>query len=215
MRTFVTLCLLLAAGSTLAQSPRAGDFEYTIGIAYSIEQDFDGRNGSFLTLETRTGFQGGFDYYVTDRLTVGFDATWVRPRYDAQLVPEDGEPAIDISHRASIFSGQFNGSYYFTDNPVKPYVEGGLGWTYFDSNVSSDSPITGCWWDPWWGYICDTFYTTYNDTSFSYGVGLGLRWDYNRNLYFKGGYRWLEVEFNNVRDKPMLENASLEIGFKF
>ena len=85
---------------------------------------------------------------------------WARPDYNAVLVPDDGSPDIDIRHTANIWTGQLNGTFVFTDKAVSPFVEAGLGWTNFDSNVASEPPITGCWWDPWWGYICSNFYST-------------------------------------------------------
>jgi opacity protein-like surface antigen len=205
---------LLALPMT-ASARDAGGFEYTIGVAQSFSDSIVGREGSTLSLSSRSGLQIGVDYLLTSQLSVGFDMTWVRPRYAATLVPEDGSAPVDVSYRANIFSGQFNGAYSFIDGPITPYVEAGLGWTHFDSNVSDSAPIVGCWWDPWWGYICDAFYSTYSSTSFSYGAAAGLRWDLDRNLFLKAGYRWLEVESNKVVSKPVLEQASLEIGWRF
>ena len=73
-------------------------------------------------------------------------------------------------------------------------------------------------WRPPKAGVCDAFYSTYStysSTSFSYGAAAGLRWDLDRNLFLKAGYRWLEVESDKVVSKPVLEQASLEIGWRF
>lgn len=217
---FISSIALVAAGVCVtlpapALARQAGDFEYSFGVVQSLSDSVDGRQGSSLNLSSRTGFQFGIDYYLQRKLSVGFDMTWVRPKYGATLVPDDGGDPIDVSYRADIFTGQFNGAYSFIDGPITPFVEASLGWTYFDSNISGSPPIVGCWWDPWWGYVCDGFYSTYNSTSFSYGAAAGLRWDFRRDLSLKGSYRWLEVESDRTVNKPVLEQVTLEIGWRF
>ena len=213
----VALCMMFATATTVAsaQSPRAGQVEFTAGAAYSFSDSFQGRGGSSLDLSSRTGIRVGVEYFSTSKLSLGFDATWIRPSYSAELVPEDGSPTVSISHRASIFSGQFTGTYYFREGPVTPFVEAGLGWTYFDSNVSDGSPIVGCWWDPLWGYICSDFYNTYSATNFSYGAGVGLRWNFASDMAINAGYRWLEVEADGLGKKPVLESALIEFVYRY
>jgi opacity protein-like surface antigen len=213
----VALCLVFAAatGFAHAQSQRAGQVEFTVGPAYSFSDSFQGRGGSSLDLSSRTGIRLGMEYFSSSKLSLGFDATWAKPSYDAELIPDDGSPAISISHRSNIFSGHFTGTYYFREGPVTPFVEAGLGWTYFDSNVSDGSPIVGCWWDPWWGYICADFYDTYSATNFSYGAGVGLRWNFATDMAINAGYRWLEVEADGLNEKPTLESAVIEFVYRY
>ena len=206
---------LMTTSLAVAQNFRAGDIEYTLGAAQTFSDSFQAEGGSSLNLSSRTGVRLGVEYFTSPKLSVGFDMTWARPSYSAVLVPDDGSPEVNISHRASIFSGHLTGSYYFTDDKFTPWVEAGLGWTYFDSNVTDGPPITGCWWDPWWGYICSNFYSTYNSTSFSYGLGAGLRWNWGRDRAINAGYRWLEVEADGLGKKPVLETASIEFVFRF
>ena len=173
----IALCVICSAAFAApgAPGPKAGQAEYTAASVHSFSDTVEGLSGSKLDLSSRTGFQIGFDYFVSDKLSFGFDATWVRPNFEALLVPDDGSSPITISNRSDIFTGQLNGTYNFVQGSFTPYVEGGLGWIYFDSNISDGSPVVGCWWDPWCGYICSDFYSSYNATNFSYGVGAGLR----------------------------------------
>ena len=207
---------MTATGLASAQSgPRPGDVEYTLGPAQHFSDSFQGEGGSSLDLSSRTGVRMGVEYFTSSKLSVGFDMTWARPSYSAVLVPEDGSPEVAISHRATVFTGHLSGSYYFLDGEFTPFVEGGLGWTFFDSNVTDGPPITGCWWDPWWGYICSSFYSTFSSTNFSYGVGAGLRWNFGRDKAVTAGYRWLEVEADGLGKKPVLETAVIEFAFRF
>lgn len=213
----VALIVILAAVTTAAnaQSPRAGQVELTAGVAYSFSDSVEGRSGSSIDLSSRTGIRVGVEYFSSSKLSLGFDATWLRPSYSADLVPDDGSEIVTVSHRASIFTGQFTGTYYFLEGPVMPFVEAGLGWTYFDSNVSDGPPIVGCWWDPLWGYVCSDFYSTYNSTNFSYGAGVGLRWNLGPDMAINAGYRWLEIEADGLRNKPTLESALIEFVYSY
>ena len=213
----VTLFVMCTTATTLAsaQSPRPGELAYSIGAVQSFSDSYQGLGGSSLDLSSRTGIKFGVEYFTSSQLSLGFDASWVKPSYTARLVPEDGSPAETLSHRATIFTGHFSGTYYFREGPITPFVELGLGWTYFDSNVSDGTPIIGCWWDPFWGYICSDFYSTYGATNFSYGTGVGLRWNFGRDRSVDLGYRWLEVEADGLGQKPTLESVAVELVFRF
>jgi opacity protein-like surface antigen len=209
------LIFAVATGVANAQSPKAGEFEYTVGAAYSFSDSYQASGGSSLYLSSRTGLRFGVEYFTSSKLSVGFDVTWVKPSYNAELVPDDGSPSEFVSYRSTIFSGHFTGTYFFREGPVTPFVEAGLGWTFFDSNVSDGAPIVGCWWDPFWGYICSDFYSTYNATNFSYGAGVGMRWNFARDRAVNVGYRWLEIEADGLGEKPTLESAVVEFIFRF
>jgi len=50
----------------------------------------------------------------------------------------------------------------------------GIGWTWIDTNIPDGPPVGGCWWDPWWGYVCTTTYPTKTKSAFSYQATLGV-----------------------------------------
>ena len=76
------------------------------------------------------------------------------------------------------------------DRSLTPYVEGGIGWTYIDSNIIDGIPSTGCWWDPWWGPVCATFPTTYGKNVWSFALGAGLRAELTDTFFLRGGYEY-------------------------
>ncbi len=174
-RLGVLIVLLASTLPALAQSQRGDNWEAAIGAVSTGSESSAGENGSSLRIDRDVGLNLSASYNFDSHWALGFDATFLQPSYTAVFNTDDAGP-VKVKHKLSVFSGQFNGTWNMTDGPLTPYLQAGLGWTYVDSNVTDGPPTTGCWWDPWWGYVCRNFYSTYDDTRFSYGVGAGLRW---------------------------------------
>ena len=79
--------------------------------------------------------------------------------------------------------------------------------------MADGPPTTGCWWDPWWGYICLADWETYTSTELTYILGLGFRWDINSALFTRATYG---MEFVNL-DNGYIQfgTAVLEMGLMF
>ena len=79
------------------------------------------------------------------------------------------------------------------------------GWTYLDSNIIDDYGGTFCWWDPWWGYVCNGYTSTYGADGVSYALGAGVRFEPTESVYIQVGYEsdWLDLntadQFNIFR----------------
>ncbi len=192
---------------------RAGKWETNIGLYISGSESEDGLNNSSIDVDTGYGFGFGIGYNFSDHLALRFDGSWVRPDYDAILDTED-EGLVEISHRLSMFNGQFNGVWNILDGPFTPYLQAGVGWTYIDSNVADGPPSTGCWWDPWWGYICAPFYSTYSDTNFSWNVGAGLRYELGRGMFVRGAWERTHIDGGSGVD-PEFDAYRFELGWMF
>ena len=217
MRTTLIIALLGMCSTAVAApgAPERGQVDWSLGLTYNFATSSSSSNGSSIDFDDRMGWMFGVDYFVTDKLAIGFDMAFARPDYTAVLVPQDGSPDVEIRHQASMFTGQLNGTFVFTDKVVSPFVEAGLGWTNFDSNVADGPPITGCWWDPIWGTICSSWYSTYSESTFSYGAGLGLRWNLGYDISVKATYRWLEIDSGNTSNRPSQDSAMLEVVWHF
>ena len=59
---------------------------------------------------------------------------------------------------------RFTGSYNFSEKEFTPFVTGGLGWTYIDTNIPTGLPENICWAYPWYGYYCTTYVPTETTT---------------------------------------------------
>ena len=147
---------------------------------------------------------------------IGADVEWLRPDYTAVLVNDlDPTDVTVINHELSQFNGRIKGTFHFTDGPLTPYVEAGFGWTYIDSNVADGPPITGCWWHPWWGYVCSNYYSTFSSTEFSYGGALGLRYQLVGGTVLKLSVNHYVLDAGSGKPDPELNAARLEIAWGF
>lgn len=216
MKKLVVLAILLTIPlSSWAQGERAGKWDFGVQTQYMGSESVDASTGSSLAIDSKLGFGLVFGYNISNKLAVNFDMSWSRPDYTATLVREDGGPDETLQHSLDMFTGQLKGAYYFMEGKFSPFVEAGLGWTYIDSNIASSPPITGCWWDPWWGYVCSNFYDTYSDSNFSYGGGVGVRWELGYNTYVRASYSLLRLDLGSSAGTPEFEFGRLEFGWRY
>lgn len=229
MRITVILFTIFAPAVAFAQfglnPDRAQSWEMSIGAFNQSSISVGGAsddpaatvpNSSSLSLDSEWGFSFNATYNFTDHLALGMDLDWVRPRYDVTLVPDDPlEDTIEIRHRGNQFNGRFKGTYTFSKNNFTPFVDVGLGWTRFDTNVADGPPVTGCWWHPWWGYICENFYSTFGSTEFTYGTGVGLRYDLSGGGVLKASYNYWWLDSGGKSDDFSLDAFRIEYGWRF
>ena len=212
---YAILLLPLMSFSAMAQGDRAKSWDVGVQVSNIGSQTLDGTMGSFINIDSEFGFGFWGTYNFSNRLGLGFDFNWTQPRYTARFVPENGTTPIDVNHRMDLFTFQGKGVFNLLEGPVTPYVEAGFGWTRVDSNVASTPPTTGCWWDPWWGYICSSFYSTYGDTVTSYSGAVGLRWDINRYYTMRAAYGLLVLDTRSGAADAELDMWRLEFGWRF
>ena len=221
-RLTATSLLLLVASMLAAQAQaqwvsssaqRTGKMETTIGVYSTFSESSSGLNESSLDIDSGFGLGFSIGYNFSEHLALRFDGSWARADYDAILDTED-EGLVAINHTLDLFNGQINGVYNFFEGNFTPYVQAGIGWTYVDSNVADGPPATGCWWDPWWGYICSNFYSTYSDTSFSWNLGAGLRYEMGRGMFVRGGWEQTHIDGGSGAD-PTFDAVRVELGWFF
>jgi opacity protein-like surface antigen len=193
VRALLSILLISFCANANAASTREGRVDLSIGAIYNQSISENGSNGSSLDVDSEIGFAFSAAYNITSRLAVGFEGGYVRPDYTTVINSEDSG-LVELKHTLTVGTGMFNAIYNFSSNAFTPYVQAGLGWTYVDSNISDGPPVTGCWWDPWWGYVCRNFYSTYDSNDFAYGVGAGLRYDTMGSMFVKGGYTYTWID---------------------
>ena len=213
---FVVIFLAALPGLASAQGNRAGAWEWSFAAIYQDSASSGAEGGSNLKLDSELGLGINFGYNFTNKLYLGGDFEWLRPDFSATLI-EDAPDArsTTINHTMSQFNGRIKGVLTFLEGPLSPFVEAGIGWSYFDSNVADGPPITGCWWHPWWGYICENFYSTFSSTEFSYGGALGLRYIMRGGMTWKLSVNQYWLDVGNAGGDPELNAARLEIGWSF
>jgi opacity protein-like surface antigen len=211
----IALLLLPSFASTQAVRDRARTWEVGLQVVDTSSETLSGEEGSGLSVGSSTGWGISGGYNFTNRLAVLADWTWSKPSYDATFLVEDTGELETLSHSLNINTLQVKGVFYFTEGALAPFVEAGLGWTYIDSNVIDGPPTTGCWWDPWWGYICRDFFSTYSDTRTSYSTAVGLRWDLRNGMTLRGSYGLLEVDTSSSTEDASMDAIKLDLLWRF
>ena len=212
----VLLALVLLPALASAQMDRSGSWEWSVAAIYQDSADSGAEGGSSLDVDSELGLGFNFNYNFSNRLALGFDLEWLRPDFSAMLISDENPPqTTTINHTLTQFNGRIKGTFSFTDGPLSPFAELGLGWSYFDSNVADGPPITGCWWHPWWGYICSNFYSTFSSTEFTYGGALGLRYQMRGGMFWKLSVNHYVLDAGNGGADPELNAARLELGWGF
>jgi len=211
----IALLLLSSFASAQAVRDRAGTWEFGLQVVDTSSETLSGEEGSGLSVGSDTGWGISGGYNFTNRLAILGDWTWRKPSYDATFLVEDTGELETISHSLNMNTLNFKGVFYFTEGALAPFVEAGLGWTHLDSNVVDGPPTTGCWWDPWWGYICRDFFSTYSDTRTSYSAAAGLRWDLRNGMTMRGSYGLLEVDTSSSTEDASMETIKLDLLWRF
>ena len=211
----LTVSLFLYSTVTCAASSvRAGKWEGTIQVISNNSGSLDGDNGSSIDIKRDYGIGASLGYNLSNRFAIDFDVFYIKPKFEA-VYNTDSDGLVVLDHKMTVLNGQLNGVWNIADGPFTPYLEGGIGWTKVDSNVANGPPTPGCWWDPWFGYVCRLFYSTYNETSFSYGIGGGLRYEFKNELFLKGGVNRYFVDEKGDAIDLEFDIWRLELGWMF
>ena len=206
---------LLAAGTVSAQvRDRAGSFEFGLQIADVSGTSASGINGASIDVSNDTAWGVVGNYNFTNKLAVGAELTWADPTYSLRRKLDPSNAIIGVDAELDIGSFLVKGIFNFMDGAFTPYVEVGAGWVRIDSNVADGPPTTGCWWDPWWGYMCTSFSDTYSDTRTGYTYAVGLRWDVNESFLLRASYGEVEVDTNYAVGNISLDDLRFELLWK-
>ena len=210
------MALALLVGATAADAQdREGRWEFSLGTFYQLGAGLETEDGSTIDTDDEFGFALGGAYNFTDRLATTFGLQWAGVGYEAEGVDDGGAP-FGINGSYDAFALSANLVVNLADGPFVPYVGAGIGWTWIDSNIPSGLPITGCWWDPWWGYVCSTSYPTKTTDAFSYQALLGLRYEFdNDRTFLRLGYTSQWMDFSNASGTPRFDVIVLDIGWMF
>jgi hypothetical protein len=198
LRVLLALALLAASTSVHAQrfnrkvdseGLRNKNWEVSLAVSSQSGLDLANDGGSSIDVDSAIGWGFTLGYNLTNKWNFQYRFTLVKPDYLAVIVPGEMPDAPQVvDYTLSRYSNQLNATYHFFEGSFTPFLQLGAGWSKVDSNVPSSPPTTGCWWDPWWGYICDTTWNTYDTSEFTWNAGLGVRWDINGALFLRGSW---------------------------
>lgn len=190
------IVLLIAAGPAAAQR-RAGKSEFYLGPVFTTGETYSFEGGATATTETGYGLTIGYAKNVNANVSWGIEGAWGSSDYRSTVLPGPGNTGDPVNVRGTVDTGtiRFLGNYNFSASDLTPFITGGLGWTYIDTNIPSGPAQGVCWWYPWWGQVCGTYVPTASSTKFSYNVGFGLRQDFRQQMFIRGlvNEQWVQI----------------------
>lgn len=215
-KALITILILIPVISTAQTVNRANSWEWSVAGTFQQSKAVGSEGGSTLDIDSGAGIGFSVGYNFSNKLTLGFDLDYLAPDYTAVLI-EDAVPPTQtvIDHEFTQFNTRIKGTFNLIDAPFTPFIEAGIGWTFIDSNVADGPPITGCWWHPYWGYICNNYWSTFTETMFSYGLGVGLRYEFRGGTFLKASYNTWELDGVGSTDDPTLSAGRIEFGWVF
>jgi opacity protein-like surface antigen len=216
LRLVALLAALLAALPAAAQSRRAGTSEIYLGPVFTDGKSYSFDGGSSARTDTGYGLNFGFARNFNAHVSAGMDLTWSEQDYRATIAARPDTPSASRQVNGSLETGtvRFFGTYNILAGNFTPFVTGGLGWTYIDTNIPSGLPENVCWAYPWYGYYCATYVPTQSTTRFSYNVGAGLRLDAGRGVFrLLVNSQW--ADFGGSYGSSQFTQYRIDIGTKF
>jgi len=194
---------------------RDGRWEARIGLTSANSTTVDFAGGTTADIDGGLGFTAGLAYHYNDRLQFGSTFSYDQKDYVGQLAGADPGDTFAIEGSLDSMTLMVDGAYNFLTGPLTPFVSAGVGWSWVDTNISSEPPTVGCWWNPWWGYICTSYQNTRTVDGLAYEAGVGVRYDFSYNLVVDGSYKMRWVDFENATGKPSFDSFQLNLGWKF
>ncbi len=194
---------------------RDGRWEALAGVSMQGSSTVDFEGGTTAKIDSGTSFVLGAGYNFTNRLRVGAQFGYDKKDYTANVVGDTPGESFELKGNLDSMSLMAEATYNILAGPLTPYVTGGLGWSWVDTNIATEPPTVGCWWVPWYGYVCEGYQNTKSLDGLTYEVGVGLRWDFNRYWTASGAYNMRWVELGNAKGTPSFDGFQLLVGWKF
>jgi opacity protein-like surface antigen len=215
------LTVTLAAGLALAQTAgaqsadRAGRWETNIGIVFQNSASVDFKGGTTADMQSGTGFQAGLGYNLSDHLLLSGSVTFNNIDYKAKIAGDQVGEFFQAKGSLDDFALMFDGTWNFLDGPFTPFLTAGIGYNWVDTNLATEPPQVGCWWDPWYGYICANFQDTKTIDGFAYEAAVGARYDFNESFAVLGSYRMMWIDLGDAQGTPDFDGFNLNVTWKF
>jgi opacity protein-like surface antigen len=215
VRWIVRVGALIAASVTLSSVSLAqGTWESGLDLVYQNSKTLHFDGGTNAKLDSDTGLSVTFGYRQTPHIEWMFALDWANVDYTANLATS---PSTSVSAHGSYdsFTPRVNLQYNIMDQPLTPYVMAGIGYSFIDTNIPAGRPINGCWWDPWYGYICGSVQPTKSVDGFAFQAGIGARWDVNEQWSLRLAWERHWVDLGSSGGTPFLDTGKLGFTFRF
>ena len=212
---FVALAVLLIPGLVAAQARRS---EFYAAPVFTDSKSYTFEGGTSVKTDTGWGFLLGFAHNFNPKLSGAIELEWGTMDYRATIQPgltNNPNPAATVNSSIDTGTVRFLGTYNFSEGPFTPFVTGGAGWSYVDTNIPSGLPQNVCWFYPWVGQVCTGVTPTYSTTRFSYNAGLGLRYNWGPNYFVRGLVNEQWIDFGGSYGTANLTQYRIDFGIRF
>ena len=197
MRTRFIVCTVAlgALWSAAACADRDPGWDFGADLIYQDSQDIDFNGGSKASLDDDIGIALTFGYRFSDRLELTFGLDWETIDYNIDVISDTPGLSFSANGDLEAFTPYVGLNFNFLETDLTPYVSAKWGWSWIDTNIPDGPAQSACWWDPWWGYVCDTWQETRSIDEMMYSAGAGVRWDVSSTMTLRFAYehRWLDL----------------------
>jgi len=194
---------------------RAKKWEFFLAPQFTNSKHLQFDNGAEADINEHSSLGFGLGYNLNHHIELTLLFAAGNSNYTGKRIFDDGSDTPE-KFTANLYTSSINFGFTYNlfSTPLTPYVSANIGSTYIDSGIPTGDITTGCWWDPWWGYVCSPVALTYTSTEFNYGAGVGLRYDFNRKVYIKGGVAQNYIELGSS-NTPDFTSYQFIFGFMF
>ena len=180
--------------SVVRPGGRGGTWEFLLPLKYTDSAAINGAGGSRVDISSDWGLGFGFGYNINDHFQLNGIFDWSYRSYQATIVQDNGQTRY-YNNYVDTSTMTLNGIYYLMSGDFTPFVSGGIGIGFVDTNIPTSPAQSVCYWDPWWGYVCGGYQPTKTESDVVYNAGAGVRFDVNRQFSLQGSYNksWMNV----------------------
>jgi hypothetical protein len=203
VKALFIVTILISFSAHAFTDSRAEKWEFILAPQYINSKVLQFDNGAEADINARSSLGFGFGYNLDKNIELSLLFASSSANYTGTRIIDDGSDTPE-KFTSNLYTSSINlgFTYNFLKSPLTPYLSATLGSTYIDSGIPTGNIVTGCWWDPWYGYLCSPTAQTYTSTNFTYGASVGVRYDFNRKLYIKGGVgkNYIDIDSSNTAD---------------
>jgi opacity protein-like surface antigen len=203
LRTFAAAAVLIAGVSSTALAQRNWGGQFYLGYPIAVSSNLSNyATGSF-------SWGGGAVYSPEDKpWGVRFDIRTSRFNGKNDVIRD----SIAAHPGPGGEIGSYNNDYYARTwdfalagelgspkaNKTRVYALGGVNFSNKYSAATEPQAVSGCYWDPWWGYVCgsgvaDAIIADRSEWEFGFNVGGGVSMDVGR-----GARLFLEAVYTSI-----------------
>jgi opacity protein-like surface antigen len=218
-KSIVRIMSLVAASVALSsvafgQHTSGTGWEAGVDVVFQGSKTLHFDGGTNANLDSDTGVSFTFGYRYSPHLEAQFALDWQNVAYDANLVTTPGS-SVNARGDYQAFTPRANIVFNFVDQPLTPFVLAGIGYSFIDTNIPAGRPVSGCWWDPWYGYICGSAQPTHSVNGFAFQVGVGARWDITELWSLRAAYERHWVDLGSNGGTPFLDTGKVGFTYRF